>query len=108
MRRSILIAGLGAAAVALLWAQQRDRALVPDAPPYEVRSIFPHEISPAEYSQVEQRELQAAADQGWELVSVTPYIYKNEERGSPAQSPRPIVTQTYPAYFFKRLKPARR
>jgi len=103
MRRTILIASVAAAAVAALWAQ-RDRPL--DLPPYEVRSVFPHEISPAQYQQVEQRELQVLADQGWELVSVTPYIYKNEERGTPAMAPRPMVTQTYPAYFFKRLKPA--
>jgi hypothetical protein len=101
MRRIILVAGLGVAAVAFLWAQ-RDRSL--DLPPYEVRSVFPHEISPAQYQQVEQRELQVLADQGWELVSVMPYIYKNEERGTPAMAPRPIVTQTYPAYFFKRPK----
>ncbi|HXP88864.1 MAG TPA: hypothetical protein VN841_29360 [Bryobacteraceae bacterium] len=105
MRRSILVIALGAAAVALLWAQ-RDRA--PDPPPYEIRSVFPHETSPAQYQQVEQRELQALADQGWELVSVMPYVYKNEERGTPAMAPRPLVTQTYPAYFFKRLKPVRK
>jgi hypothetical protein len=105
MKRSILLIAVGAAAVIVLWAQ-RERPS--DQPPYEVRSIFPHETSPAQYSQVEQQELQALADQGWELVSVMPYIYKNEERGSPATSPRPIVTQTYPAYFFKRLKRDRR
>jgi hypothetical protein len=41
------------------------------------------------------------------LVAVVPYIYKNEERGTPDMAPRPMVTQTYPAYYFKRLKPAR-
>jgi hypothetical protein len=66
--------------------------------------MFPREIAPARYEQVEQRELQSLADQGWELVSVMPYIYRNEERGTPEMAPRPMVTQTYPAYFFKRLK----
>ena len=99
MRRSILVFVLATAAVAFLWAQ-RERPS--DLPPFEVRSVFPREISPAKYQQVEQRELQVLAEQGWELVSVMPYIYKNEERGTPDMAPRPMVTQTYPAYFFKR------
>ena len=105
MRRTIIVVSLSMAAVAFLWAQ-RDRAI--DPPPHEVRSVFPRETSPAQYQQVDQRELQLLADQGWELVSVTPYIYKNEERGSPTLAPRPMVTQTYPAYFFKRFKPDKR
>src|SRR5271156_3294225 len=105
MRRTLLVLAVGAAAVALLLAQ-RERAS--DLPAYEVRSVFPRETAPAQYQQVEQREIQALADQGWELVGVTPYIYKNEERGTTEMAPRPIVTQTYPAYFFKRLNPVRR
>src|SRR5690348_14549092 len=101
MRRTTIVCAVLIAAVALLWAQ-RDRTS--DLPPYEVRSVLPRETSPAQYRQVEERELQALSDQGWELVSVMPYIYKNEERGTPEMAPRPMVTQTYPAYFFKRLK----
>ena len=101
MRRSILVISLGAAAVLLLWAQ-RDRP--GDHSPYEVRSVYPREVSPAQYQQVEQQELRDLAGQGWELVAVVPYIYRNEERGTPAIAPRPMVTQTYPAYFFNRLK----
>jgi hypothetical protein len=41
------------------------------------------------------------------LVSVMPYVYRNEERGPELQGPKPVVTQTYPAYFFKRLRVAR-
>jgi hypothetical protein len=52
---------------------------------------------------VDQRSLQSLADQGWELVSVMPYVYRNEERGPELQGPKPVVTQTYPAYFFKRV-----
>ena len=100
-----MLIGLGAGLVALLLAQ-RERN--PDLPSYEVRSVFPKEFSPAQYEQVTQRELDTLADQGWELVGVTPYIYKNEERGTPQMAPRPIVTQTYPAYFFRRLKPVRK
>ena len=103
MKRSLLLIAVAAAAGLLLWAQ-RDRAM--DRPGYEVRSVFPRETSPAQYQQVEQRELQTLADQGWELVAVVPYVYKNEERGSPDLAPRPMVTQTYPAYFFRRPKAA--
>jgi hypothetical protein len=104
MRRTIIVFTLGAIAIALLMAQ-RDRS--PVYAPYEVKALLPREISPAQYQQVDQRELESIAEQGWELVSVVPYIYKNEERGSPTVSPRPIVTMTYPAYFFKRLKVVR-
>ena len=101
MTRTIIVCALLAAGVALLWAQ-RERPI--ELPAYEVRSVFPRETSPAQYQQVDQRELQMLADQGWELVSVMPYIYKNEEHGTPEMAPRPMVTQTYPAYFFKRLR----
>jgi hypothetical protein len=33
-----------------------------------------------------------------------PYVYRNEEHGDESNHPRPVVTQTYPAYFFKRPK----
>ena len=76
----------------------------------EVHSVFPREYSPGLYHQVEQTELQNLAQQGWELVSVMPYIYRNEEHGTDLNGPKPVVTQTYPAYFFKRVRgaPARR
>ena len=101
MRRILLVFALGATAIALLTAQ-RERA--PVYPPYEFKAVLPREVAPAQYHQVEQRDLESVAEQGWELVSVIPYIYKNEERGSPTMAPRPIVTMTYPAYYFKRLK----
>jgi hypothetical protein len=101
MTRGVLVLVLGVAAVVLLWGQ---RARPPEYPPYEVRSVFPRETSPGQFQQVEQRELQSLAEQGWELVSAMPYVYRNEERGNPTITPRPMVTQTYPAYFFKRLR----
>jgi hypothetical protein len=109
MQRAIAVMCFCAALATLLWAQQnratdRDPAL----PPYELRSVFPRETAPAQFQQVEQRELQVLANDGWELVSVMPYVYRNEERGSSELHPRPMVTQTYPAYFFKRLKMERR
>lgn len=103
MRRSALVLAIGVAAV--LWlAAQRDRRQ--DHPPYEVKLVFPRETSPGLYRQIEERELETLADQGWELVSVMPYIYRNEEHGIGNDSirPKPVVTQTYPAYFFKRQK----
>ena len=90
------------AAVAIVWAQQGKTSAAVYAQ-YEVRSVFPRETSPATYEQVSQQELQSMAAQGWELVSVTPYVYRNEERGS-ASNNKPAVTQTYPAYFFKRVR----
>jgi hypothetical protein len=105
MRRAILISALAAAAVVLVWAQQTKAPQPYVYPPYEVRFLFPREVSPARYEQVPAHDVQALATQGWELVSVTPYIYLNEERGD-APTNKPMVTQTYPAYFFKRLRVA--
>jgi hypothetical protein len=105
MRRITVVIALAAMAVVFVLAQQRTAQN--DLPAYEVRSVFPREVSPAQYEQVPQRELQALADQGWELVSVMPYIYRNEEHGGEGMNPKPVVTQTYPAYFFKRPKPVR-
>jgi len=101
MRRSLILIGFCIAAAIFSWAQ-RDRPGV--GPAYEVRSLFPRETSPAQYQQVDARDIQNLAGDGWELVAVVPYIYKNEERGTPDLAPRPMVTQTYPAYFFKRLR----
>jgi hypothetical protein len=104
MRRFVLLLGISAAAGILLWAQ---RERLGDRPAFEVKSLMPRETSPAQYRQVDSREIQSLADEGWELVAVVPYIYKNEERGTPDLAPRPMVTQVYPAYFFKRLKAIR-
>ena len=90
------------AALAFVWAQQ-GKAPAAVYAQYEVRSVFPRETSPAMYEQVSQQEVQALAPQGWELVSVMPFVYRNEERGG-ASNNKPGVTQTYPAYFFKRIK----
>jgi hypothetical protein len=90
------------AAVVFLWAQQT-KAPAPAYVQYELRSLFPRETSPALYEQVSQQEIQDLGAQGWELVSVVPFVYRNEERGS-ASNNKPAVTQTYPAYFFKRIR----
>jgi hypothetical protein len=75
-------------------------------PQWETRMVSPREISPARYKQVEDWELQRLEREGWELVSVTPYALQNEERGPEGR--KQVVTQVYPAYYFKRLKPDER
>jgi hypothetical protein len=103
MKRIIVLSlTLTIVAAAFVWAQQAKAPATVYAQ-YEVRSVFPRETSPAVYEQVSQQELQTLASQGWELVSVMPYVYRNEERG-PKLDNKPAVTQTYPAYFFKRVK----
>ncbi len=103
MKRIIALSlTLGMTAVALVLAQQTKTPAAVH-PQYEVHSVFPRETSPAMYEQVSQQDIQTLATQGWELVSVMPFVYRNEERGTAANN-RPAVTQTYPAYFFKRLK----
>ena len=102
MKRIIAFSFILAMTLALVvWAQTKAPTAV--YAQYELRSVFPRETSPAMYEQVSQQELQTLASQGWELVSVVPYVIRNEERGS-ASNNKPAVTQTYPAYFFKRLK----
>jgi hypothetical protein len=102
MKRSIVTVVLLIAAAVFVWAQAY--RVVPDTVHLEVRSVFPREVTPGKYEQVDQKNLQTLADQGWELVSVMPYVYRNEERGPELQGPKPVVTQTYPAYFFKRVR----
>jgi hypothetical protein len=108
MKRVILGLAFLTALTALLMAQRGrgiDSATIPaGTTQMEVRSVFPREYSPGLYTQVDQSELQNLAQQGWELVSVMPYIYRNEERGPELHGPKPVVTQTYPAYFFKRVR----
>jgi hypothetical protein len=104
MKRIVLAGLLLAMAAVFLWAQ--NYRIVPDTVHFEVRSVFPREATPGKYEQVDQRTLLQLADQGWELVSVMPYVYRNEERGPELQGPKPVVTQTYPAYFFKRVRVA--
>jgi hypothetical protein len=97
-----LVAFFGCAALFMLHAQTH-------AAPYafDVLSVFPKEQAPGQYVQVDQKELQTLSEQGWELVSVTPFLYRNEEHGPSDQSARPVVTQSYPAYFFKRVRLSR-
>jgi len=113
----VLFALLLAGAAVFLLAQQPQRSNAtspgrvvtggstpaPTYAPYELLSVFPRESAPGEYTQVDPGQLQALSDQGWQLVSVAPYVYRNEEHpnGTP---PAPLVTQVYHAYFFQRAR----
>lgn len=72
-------------------------------PEWEVTVLHPHEISVGRYAQVRPYELDRAASEGWELVSVTPFVMRNEEHEGP-KGERPMVTQVYQSYAFKRLR----
>lgn len=87
----------------LLLADYTEEAQRP--PPWEVKAVFPQELSPARYTQVPASQLRRLAADGWQLVSVTPFVLLNEERGP--EERKLAVTQTYPAYFFHRPKPPR-
>jgi len=101
MRRIFLVMAAAALVAGAVWAQRE--YYVQASARFEVHSVFPRETTPGKYEQVDQRTLQQLADQGWELVSVMPFVYRNEERGT-ATNNKPAVTQTYPAYFFKRMR----
>ena len=106
--KSIFVVIAAALVGVVLLLGQRQKAEVPAHPQMEILSVFPNEFTPGQFQQVEQRRLETLADQGWELVSVMPYVYRNEERNiGEMKGPKPVVTQTYPAYFFKRLKAVR-
>ena len=73
--------------------------------PYELLSVYPQETGAGEFSQVDPNQLQSLAEEGWQLVSVAPYAYRNE--GAPGASglvPPPLITQVYLAYFFQRSR----
>lgn len=91
---------LGLVAAALLWAQTRRPGS--DYPMYEYRELLPQETTPARYKQVDRWEVDRVSREGWELVAVSPYVYLNEERGAEGK-PKAMVTQTYPAYYFRRM-----
>jgi hypothetical protein len=116
MKKALFVCLLAGTA-ALLLAQQQRRP-TPTAPgriatgnasqalvyaPHELLSVFPQETAPGEYSQVDPTQLQQLSDQGWQLVSVSPYVYRNEEHDNGTPS-APLVTQVYLAYFFQRTR----
>jgi hypothetical protein len=89
----LLVAGL------ILYGQQ---SRTDSSVRWEHKALLPTETSPARYTQVQEWEIKAATEQGWELVAVSPYVYLNEERGPDGR--KLVVTQTYAGYYFKRPK----
>jgi hypothetical protein len=101
MTRSFALSIIALSAVALFAQPQRESL----RSAFEITSVFPRETGPGEYEQVDPNTLQKLASQGWELVSATPYIYRNEEHNNgEMHGPKPVVTQVYPAYFFRRAR----
>ncbi len=75
--------------------------------PYEMMSVFPQEAGNGEFTQVDPAQLQALSADGWQLVSVAPYAYRNEGHAATTEAtlpPPPLVTQVYLAYFFQRSR----
>ena len=100
MMKPIIALSVIALAAMIVCAQQTHEAVRPS---YEMMSALPRELSPGQYAQVDPNTLQSISAQGWELVSAVPFIYRNEERDNgQMHGPKPVVTQVYPAYFFRR------
>jgi len=94
------------ATVLLLAQQQRPRPTTTPSgqyPQWEVKVLEPHEVSAGRYQQVRPYELDEIASDGWELVAMTNFVLRNEERKGP-NGELPMVTQAYQSYAFKRLK----
>jgi hypothetical protein len=104
MKRAILpLSLLFVIATALLLAQQPRPRPAGDYPQWEVKVLHPQEIAAGRYSQVRPYELDNMAAEGWELVGMSQYVLRNEEHQGP-NNERPMVTQAYMSYAFKRLK----
>ena len=71
-----------------------------------MRVLHPHEVAAGRYVQVRPYEIDQMAGEGWELVSVSTFVLRNEEHEGP-KGERPVVTQAYLSYAFKRLKSER-
>ena len=96
----VIVAAAALAAILLAAQTQRETRAG-----FEVMSVLPRETSPGQYAQADPLRLQDLAAQGWELVSAVPYVYRNEEHNNGVMNgPKPVVTQVYPAYVFKRAR----
>ena len=96
------------AAAAMLFAQQQQQRAPRGTasgqyPAWEVKVLEPHEVAAGRYVQVRPYELDEMASEGWELVSMANYVLRNEEHEGP-KGERPMITQAYMSYAFKRLK----
>ena len=89
---------------ALLSAQRERMAPPRGAAAWEYRALLPRETAPGVFRQVDAWEVAALGEQGWELVSVTPWVIRNDERKYKGEENPRVVTQSYLAYYFKRQK----
>ncbi len=89
---------------ALLFAQRERMAPPRGTAAWEYRALTPPEIAPGVFRQVEPWDVQALGDQGWELVSVVPWVIRNDERKYKGEENPRVITQSYLAYYFKRQK----
>lgn len=108
--RNLAIAGFVclAAAGVLVWGQRDQFAPSRETPTWEYRSLLPQETSPGIYRQVEWFNVTSLGSQGWELVSVTPYVIRNDERQYRSEEMPKVITQNYVAYYFKRPRTLQR
>jgi len=100
---TVLLALVLAVATVIVFAQQQRPRPSGQYPAWEVKVLEPHEIAAGRYAHVRPYELDDLAADGWELVAVTNYVLRNEEHEGP-KGERPMVTQAYQTYAFKRLR----
>jgi hypothetical protein len=104
MKHAILPLALFAILAYAQQQQPRPKSAGPQQyPEWEVKVVHPHEVAAGRYQQVRPYELDTLAQEGWELVSMSEYVLRNEEREG-LKGERPMVTQAYHSYAFKRLK----
>ena len=109
MRRLILcLVCVGTAAAVLGWGQREKLPPNREIASWEYRSLVPQEVGPGIYRQVEWINVTSLGDQGWELVGVTPWVIRNDERKYKAEEMPKVVTQNYMAYYFKRPRTIQR
>jgi len=98
---------------ALVFAQRDRLAPPPNLPTWDYRVLAPQETAIGVYKQVDWYEVESLGSQGWELVSVSSWVLRNDEHrtepklGELKSAPR-LVTQNYLAYYFKRPRPVPR
>lgn len=97
-------------ALFLVWPQRNHDAAPPrDVATWEYRELRPQEVGPGAYQQVDFYQVSSLGAQGWELVSVTPYVLRNDLHEPPQKNGESkLVTQNYFAYTFKRRRPEQR
>ena len=93
----------------LVWAQ-RERGVAPsrELPTWEYRHLEPQEVSPGAYQQVDWSLVTSLGAQGWELVSVSPWVMRNDIHQPRKEGEPKLVTQNYMAFYFKRQRPEQR